>query len=138
MKLQGVPSWALAEIWQIVAPLVDAACHRSSGRFTADILRAACERADMQLWIAKDEEGIGAVMITEVFTYPTGLKVCSVIVLTGRYWRRWIGLLADLEAWARGQGCTMIQAQARPGWERVLGWKRPHVMIEKCLATAAM
>jgi len=96
-----------------------------SGDFASRNTEAAtCERARIK-----------AVAITEIAAYPR-ITVCKLLACTGDDAARWVELLAPIEAWAKSRGCAAMEPICRPGWERrlkPLGYRKTHVVLEKCL-----
>jgi hypothetical protein len=133
-----VPAHALPERWRSVGPLVALACARSSGKFEpADVARAVAEER-FQLWVgsdAADPARVCVMLLTRLMRYP-GLLACELLACVGDDRPDWEHHLETVEAWARAQGCGLMQPIARPGWERVLarrGYRKTHVMLEKKL-----
>ncbi len=133
VRAESLPEW-----WPHVAPLVALACARSSGKFEpADVARAAAA-SRFQLWVGTDEADpslVRVMLLTRLLPYPR-LLACEVLACVGDDRPDWEDHLATVEAWAKAQGCALMQPIARPGWERVLakrGYKKTHVMLEKKL-----
>ena len=66
-----------------------------------------------QLWLAEH-----SALVTELVAQ--GSDRCLHIWLAGGSLTDILGLRPGLEAWARGQGCSHITIDGRPGWIRVL------------------
>jgi hypothetical protein len=157
VRLAPVPASALPDAWPHAAPLIALACARSSGKFLPqDVARAVAEHR-FQLWLGLEEgcpragpagpdpggepgasaleSPIRVMLLTRLLSYPR-LRVCEVLACVGDDRPAWEPLLDHVEAWARAQGCALMQPIARPGWERVLakrGYRKTHVMLEKKL-----
>lgn len=136
-QLVGIPLQNLPECWHEVRHFVEAACTRSNGKYAvADIIRSLGS-GDMQLWAAADEEGIvKSIGITEIANYPR-TRIARLLCVTGEDSSAIEHHLPEMEAWAVANGCTRLEAIARPGWERVLhkdGFKKTHVILEKVLS----
>jgi len=90
----------------------------------------------MNLWLAVDEtDAIKAVAVTEIAAYPR-IMVCKLLACTGDDAALWVDLLAPIEDWAKSRGCAAMEPICRPGWERrlkSLGYRKTHVVLEKCL-----
>lgn len=125
----------LPDVWGAVRGLVQAACDGSSGKYVpADIIRLLASR-HMQLWIVSTEDAPIAAVMTEIAVFPQR-KVCRLLACTGEDFPSWLGFLDEIEAWARGHGCSAIEPLARPGWKRILkarGYAETHVILEKPL-----
>lgn len=83
-----------------------------------------------QLWIVHDDE-IKAAILT--LLQDDRQRTCVITHVTGSDRGSWMHLLPQLEEEARRVGCKRIEAVARPGWEKVLDWKKTHVVLEKNL-----
>lgn len=131
--LYGIPAHQVDEVWHEVRPWIDAACKTSRGKFDADDIRLGLLQRDDQLWIWRTPTSY-AVGVTRILIYPKQ-KVCSVRIATGRNRQEWQKeCIAQLEAWAKSQGCDGMELQARPGWEKALpGYDKTHVYLERKL-----
>ncbi len=130
--LHPVPSGLLDHYWPIIEGDIEAATARSNGRLDKGVIFDALTERAMQLWFAVDGR-IKALAVTELKTYKTGLKVCSILIVTGEDRDLWMRLIEGIKDWARQNGCKRIEAWARPGWAKVLGWKETHRLIEEGL-----
>lgn len=140
-SVEGVPFDYLFQGWPLVKDMLRPAIERTNGALDEkSVVKALAQRA-MQLWVIMEgesdaEEPIAA-LVTEIITYPTGLKICRGILVGGRDNEKWRTQAEDvISAWARSEGCSFLQEIGRYGWERVLekqGWKRGAVIMEKTL-----
>lgn len=127
-------------IWPLVEPHIEAAARASNGRFSAAHIKQALTAVDLDgktpvhLWAAFDREKqiLRAVAVVEVRVYPSGIKACNVLTLTGSARKTWMHHLDTLKAKYKAQGCVLFESLARPGWERVLRGKlrKSHVFLE--------
>ena len=136
-ELVGVPGPDVERLRSLLCPHFEAMAAASHRRFTVDSIFAALARGDMQLWIAIDGVNIVAAGITELIRYPNH-TACRAVALIGRDHRAWLRKLSDaVDAWARAQGCTEMQALVgQRGWERLLrflGYRPDHVLLSKDL-----
>lgn len=129
--LIGVPAPQVLEVWSEVRPWVVQALKRGYGRYLdSDILEAILSR-NMQLWIAREGDGLLAVCVTEIIRYPRK-SFARVMIGTGRERQKWQDFVSIIEDWAKAQGCAGLEMQARCGWERIhTGYKKSHVFLEK-------
>jgi hypothetical protein len=129
-----VPAASIRAIWPKVEAQLRRACDRADGRYAVDDVLAALLRREMQLWIAvnrSDPDRIEAVCVTEIVNYPQE-KRCGLVFCAGRNPGHWLDHLDGIATWARAQGCTALELQGRPGWERLLeGWEKTHVLLRK-------
>lgn len=116
-------------------PFVDKAAAGSDGKFEpVDIFRVLIQ-GQWQLWTARDDDGVlKSVLMTRLISFPQ-VRACEMLAAVGEDRdETMIPFLADIEAWARKQGCGLVQPIARPGWERPLkphGYQRTHSILEK-------
>lgn len=134
-ELIGIPATMLPEAWPEIGPFLSALAANGSGRFTTtDYVRAISDR-EMQLWAARGDGKVLAVMLSEMRTYPT-CNVARLIGINGGDMREWVGHMSQIERWAKISGAAVLEATAPMGWERVLkpyGFKKTHVVLEKPL-----
>ena len=127
-------SEAIEATWPRIETMIDAACERSSGRYSAPVVKAYAQRGAWQIWIALDEQGVCAVAASSINTYDTGLKSIAIRFGTGRKRRQWQHFMEDVVAWGKSQGCTMAEGNFRLGWRRALpGWTHTHDSLERAL-----
>lgn len=134
MHLVGIPGPEVEGVWPLIARRIAQATARSNGRFTESTIKAECVSGTQQLWVAwsADHRAIRAVMVTQILTFPTGLRAVDVVIVTGEGRRDWVPLLADLEVWARAQDCALVQINARRGWARELSsYRLSHIFLER-------
>lgn len=125
----------LAAEWPRVEPFIEELARASQGRFEPmDYARGILTNM-MQLWLATDEGQVLGVMLSEIIGYPHRREV-NLFAATGTNADRWIGLMPQVEQWARDEKCFLLKATCRMGWERLLrdsGFTRSHVIVEKVL-----
>lgn len=118
-------------IWDQVEPYIAAALARGRGTHTTEDVRKRCRERDAQLWIGIDD-GLAAVMVTEVCVYPRR-KVARVWIFAAIDAPSWIeNDFGHLEAWAKAEGCSEIEMSGRLGWrKRLPGWDVREVLMTK-------
>lgn len=107
----------------------------SEGELTADDLLDMGERGLMQFWIVGESPRIRAVLVTEMAVYPR-MRALRIIALAGEGLNDWIQLEANLEIFARQQGCLRMEAFVRPGMAKALlsqGYTSRRLMVSKRL-----
>lgn len=89
------------------------------GRLTLDDMRGAVLAGAAVLWIATiGVEVVGAV-VAETVEYTSGLRVARVVACGGTRIHEWKGMIGDIEAWARHNGCHEVEIVGRAGWGRL-------------------
>lgn len=129
-SFHGIRKELVDMTWPIVAPLIERACERSGGKYIASDFFATTREGAQQLWVAAKDGVPTMALITEIRNYPQK-RVAALVVCIGEGREDWLAHLETVEDWAKAQGCEAILAEARPGWERVLGWQKTHVILEK-------
>lgn len=119
-------------IWPNVRPLILSAMKRGDfGAFAPvedDVLNG-----DALLWIAHEDKSISAACISQIGE-TEWRKVCTIVACGGTNMRQWVGLLEQIEAYAKAEGCSASRIVGREGWGAVLPAYRPHrVVLEKGL-----
>ncbi len=118
-------------IWPYIEPLIAEAAAESGGRVTADDLFALVQSGQMQLWLGASDT-VEFAVLTEI--RQGRRKALRIICISGKL-ESALPFLPALEAWAREQGCDLIEAIGRKGFERVTGWHCSHVFLERELWT---
>lgn len=134
MELNFIDRAELPNIWSVVRNDILKAVDYSRGRYNEKAIVDGLITGAMQLWVLFDDE-IKMSMITQIMTYPTGLKVCEVTLLGGLDSKEWVNfVVGELDKWAVSLGCHSLQIIGRPGWEKVLkNWGKIAVMLERPL-----
>ena len=130
-KLHGVPSSHIDDVWDSVKQLVFDGLEYSDGKYTVDDVYKSLKSRNMQLWVSINE-GIEAIGITEINIYPNK-KVCQIFLVSGRNMDNWLHFSKVIEAWAKERGCQSLECFGRPGWGKVIGWERIHIVLRKKL-----
>jgi hypothetical protein len=81
-----------------------------------------------QLWVCDGMAGV-----TQLLQTKHG-KQCFIWQLAGTWLPDGPALTAEVERWARAEGCMSIEANMRPGFERLLKWRKHTVVLRKVLA----
>lgn len=111
-------------------------------------IKAALERGDMGtfssvetdvlagralLWLVWNDPHLEGAAITQIEKTESS-KVCTIVACGGDAMRSWVHLIADLEGYARQQGCTVSRIAGRFGWQRILpDYRTAKVILEKRL-----
>lgn len=130
MELLCVRPEYLGTIWPKVRPLIVSAMKRGDfGAFAPvedDVLNG-----DALLWVAHDGKEISAACVSQI-VQTEWRKVCVIVACGGNNMRRWLGLLDQIESYAKAEGCSASRIIGRDGWAAVLPAYRPHrVVMEK-------
>jgi len=117
-------------------PLLDRVTPLTRGMIsTEDVFRLVAEDR-YQLWtvVEKHSGNVRCVGVTQINEYPSGMKVCEILLCAGDGMRDWISTLADVEKWARMNGCDRVLVNGRRGWVRMLtGYEEQYTVLSKPL-----
>ena len=121
------------EIWPHVAALLKAACVRT-GLNAFDDIEADILSGRSLLWVAWNGQEVAAAAATILIDSEIG-KVCIITACGGRAMQRWLPLLAEIENYARVEGCSRVRIYGRKGWLRLLeGFEEKHIIMDKELS----
>ena len=112
-QLSEENKWLLFDrAWGLLAPAVE-----RDGEHTKSSVLAALQRGERRLWVS-----MKSAFITEIITYPTGLKVGNAWLAGGDLNEilTWVPMLED---WCRARGAKYARVNGRRGWARKLGYK---------------
>ena len=120
----------VAALWPFARPLIVAAMRRGAISDFSGVERDVLDGRAL-LWLAWDGQEIAAAAVTEL-SQVHGRKLCTIVACGGRMRRRWLHLIAELETFARREGCEATRMYARRGWIRVLpDYRATRVILEK-------
>ena len=134
LVLVPVPTCALQATAAIWLPFVERIAQRT--RQNLENLVGQILSNEVQVHLAWEPETQTAHALAGTRIVVRGdARLGEIVWTTGMGRRRWLPLLADLEAYHREHlGCAGMIAVARPGWSKELrarGYRLTHVMMEK-------
>ena len=131
-ELVCIDSARVHEFWLHVEPLIKRAMARGTlSDYDALQQKVWCGHA--LLWIVWDGAKICAVVVTSI-KVVNRRKQCLIVACAGEEKDRWLSLIADIENYARDEGCVATVVIGRRGWQRVLKEYRPKaVVLERIL-----
>jgi hypothetical protein len=130
-----VPESHIDGVWDSVKEFLIPAVKVTNGRYMLYDVYVALKRADMQLWIAFDDDReINGCEVTTITDYPSR-RVLTSLFTGGRNIRLWKdSMMGVLVRWAEDNECTAIEGYGRKGWLKMLdsyGVKQALIMFEK-------
>jgi hypothetical protein len=132
IELVCVDPQRIHAIWPRVAHLIHGAVKRTNLSHTLDIERDVLAGNGL-LWLAWDGRAVKAAATTALINTDAE-KACIITACGGDDRRQWLPLLANIERYARDEGCISIRIHGRKGWARVLdGYRIQHVILRKDL-----
>ena len=135
MNVSLVPENKIDDVWESVKGFLIPAIRVTSGRYMLYDVYVALKRAEMQLWIAFDDEReIIGCEVTSITDYPSR-RVLTSLFTGGRNIRLWKDpMMGVLVRWAEDNECTAIEGYGRKGWLKMLdayGVKQTLILFEK-------
>lgn len=124
----------VSEIWPHVRSFIDAAFWHERGDGSADMVFADLVAKQSLLWIVWGDEGtVLAAATTKLIAPPRG-RICVITSCGGHELARWRACLADIEAYAKAEGCSHIRMEGRRGWKTFFpDYHEPWIVLEKKL-----
>jgi hypothetical protein len=114
-------------VWPLARDMICTAIERTKLSDFADIEKDVLS-GDQLLWLAISDR------IEAAATTHLSRNVCTLTACSGHQRERWLPLFAQIEKYAKDEGCKTMRIYGRRGWERVLdGYKSEHVILEKSL-----
>lgn len=133
-QLVAIEPEELREVWDLIESLVMKVIEGCNGRHTMQSLIEEVLSKDLALWGVVGNAGIKALVGTQVQVASSGLRSLTIRFTVGKHVADWIGLLDDLEDYARSVGCTRVETYARKGWAKYMpDYKLSHVLLERDL-----
>ncbi len=118
-------------IWPMIRRYVDDACQSSNGRYEASHIKDFARSGVLQIWVAADGAKAHSVGATELVTYPTGVKALVWKFAVGESREEWLRFMDIVKAWAKAEGCALVEGGFRRGWRRILvGFTHTHDFLE--------
>ena len=131
MQLVCVDPARISDVWPHARDKIRAAIE-ATGLSSFDDIEAAALNGEQLLWLAWDGKEICAAALTQL-TKPLS-KICTLTACSGHDRDQWLPLFAQIEQYAKNEGCSSMRIFGRRGWERVLtGYRQTHVVLEKGL-----
>lgn len=113
----------LKTMWPLIAPLLQRAVDHSHEMTTVEETWNDLLAKRHQLWAAIGEDKqIKAAAVTMLQHYKTGLVQMTIAMLGGEdgSLRDLLDMRAELESWAKTEGCNRVRFFARKGWAKYL------------------
>ena len=120
----------VGELWGQVAPLIKSAVERGGISDFATVEHNV-RNGSVLLWLAWDGTEICACAATEL-SGANGKKNCTIVACAGKQRGAWLPLIADLESYAKAEGCHAMLIFGRRGWEReIANYRVKGIILEK-------
>ena len=129
LKVSLIPSTEVNAVWKDCEMFLKKSCKRSDGRVRPiDIYYRICQNLS-QLWVIFDEDDLQIIgcLVTNIHTYPTGMKMLNLEHISGKKMGDWKDQGLDiLYSWAKDNGCKGVEGVGRAGFanwiKNIDGW----------------
>ncbi len=126
VRLEGIPAELVPTAWKRTEPFIKKLLTRTWGDIDAKTIFSDLISSQLQLWhIVNENDKLLAIWLTEIYTEPTGIKVCNWVGCAGTGARDWLHLRHEIEQWAKDRGATHAKISGRKGWESLLADYKP-------------
>lgn len=133
IEILPCPPQNVRRVWPLVDKYIADALVFTRGAWLPQDVCDACEKGNMQLWLATDTEGdqVLAALVSEITDYPRR-RIIGVPFIGGKRLREWFRpALAMIEAWSKEMGCDGLQGGARRGWGKLAKMEEVGVILWK-------
>lgn len=131
LKVSLILTPELNTVWKDCEQILKKSCKRSDGRVRTVDIYYRIARNLSQLWIIFDDDDLSIVscLVTNIHTYPTGLKMLNIEHIAGKKMGDWIDQGLDvLYRWSKDNDCHGIEGLGRAGFENWIkdkeGWEQ--------------
>mgnify|MGYP001614377256 CR=1 FL=1 len=131
-ELLCIPPEHIDLVWRKVRPLIVSGVERCD---FSDFASVECDvlSNDALLWVAYDGKEIAGALVTQI-TKTEKRKICTLVAGGGHGRKRWLGLLDQIEQYAKAEGCSVTRIIGREGWAAVLpAYHQRCVVLERDL-----
>lgn len=133
----GLKPEQVSDDWGRLKPFVEKGLARSRGEYTAEDVLIKIAHREMQLWAVFHDEGLQAIVITEILYFPN-LKTANLFLAAGQGMAHWGKYLEEvIEPWAKSRGCVELSGFCRAGMAKTLekrGWTPAYTVMRKAIA----
>ena len=125
-----IPARAVPNFWHLAHDYLNDACNHTPCEYTAEMLLDECFTGNSQLWLVwSDDRGCECAVVTGIMPHNA---TCIIKACGGKGIQHWLGLLDEIETWAKRQGCTTMRLFGREGWRRKLrDYRVTRVIMDK-------
>lgn len=131
-RLEPIPPDMLQEVFPLIHKHLANAIGNSKGRWTFRSVLDKVNSRDWELLAVVDGAEIKAVLAVNIYNIASGARCCEIPFCVGDASKSWVHLIAEVEAYARRNGCIRMELSARKGWaKRLPDYRIDHVFLEK-------
>ena len=127
MKLLAVPPDRVGDFWPIAVGHISAAMARN-GITPLDDVQADVFNGFALLWLAVEDDIVHGAGVTKLCG-----DICEIVAWGCDKQSRCTALLTEIEEYARAEGCTAVRLVGPRAWQRITGYDRKAVILEKVI-----
>ena len=120
----------------IVSEYISRALEHTDNEISLKDILSDIANQKRQLWIIKHNNRYIAAIVTQIYSYNTGVKIGEITLAGGKDHYLWDHFTDVVGEWFKSQGCSLIDIIGRPGWQRLYrdrGFKTAYVQLRKKL-----
>lgn len=133
--ITAVPKDLVDSIWPEVKGYLQSALDYAHGEMNLRDVQRFIMRGNCQLWVVlnKQKQSVEMAIVTELFRHRR-LKSCRCILAGGGNSEMWLIAAGHIGDWAKKESCKRLEAQCRPGFEKVFkkaGYNKLYTILAK-------
>lgn len=122
--------------WNVVSEYIESALEHTDNEIGLHDIQSDIANRERQLWIIKHDDRYIAAIVTQIYSYNSGIKIGEITIAGGKDHHLWDHFTDVVGKWFQDQGCKFIDIIGRPGWQRLYkdrGFKTAYVQLRKKL-----
>lgn len=119
-----------------VQEYIKSALEHTDGEISFENVLSGIANQERQLWVIKYDGQYIAALVTQIYSYPTNVKIGEITIAGGKDHALWDHFVDVVGKWFKEQKCDFIDIIGRPGWQRLYkkrGFKTAYVNLRKPL-----
>ncbi|WP_374634058.1 hypothetical protein [Ferrovibrio sp.] len=137
MRLHLIPPDKLAAAWRFIEPFarqIAGGHHDQASRRSAEDIATGITEGRELAWAVLDEAGSACALVLGGIVQFPRMKLLRIHSCVGVGRKAWLPLLAEIEAFAKAQGCEQVEVICRKGWARELpDYRLTHVVMVRAV-----
>jgi hypothetical protein len=119
MNLTLVYPSDIVAMWPFIAKHIERAVQEEASEYHPETLCQCLVEGTLQLWVAYEANGVGAICVTEAVRY-FNTPLLSIRWLVGDEPEKWVDQIENIERWAARNGYKGLEVWGRTGWAKLL------------------
>lgn len=128
-EIHYVPYDLVPKVWNFIKDDVKRITDKVGDRYNEDIALEMMLGGDTVTWIVMDGDRKLGIVMTQMVTYPTGVKAARFEAAAGMLPEDWLKHKDIIEKWAIDNGADYIELVGRIGWTKYMDDYKPQGVI---------